>query len=295
MSPRHPEAAAWPRPACPREQAHLRLVLTFAVPRARPAFRSQAHHHAATNTTSCHSAFLVLDRHGLVRGPAADRIRVLSRERPGHLARAAGARSSRAAARAAEERVLGEIDRLAAIFNGYDPESELSRWQDRRAGSRNVSPELFEVLEYSDSWTRKTAGAFDPRGSPDAALVVLCPAGPPADAGRAQPRQSLDEPAGVEARPWHPDRRTSLRLPDQLERHRQGLHRRPGLGIRVAKQRSNRRTFERGRRLASRAATSPERSASRRHGPIRNRAIPCCSSRSATARFLPAEALSAVF
>ena len=41
---------------------------------------------------------------------------------------------SRAAAQGAEERVLREIDRLAAIFSGYDPASELSRWQNRRGG-----------------------------------------------------------------------------------------------------------------------------------------------------------------
>ncbi len=70
---------------------------------------------------------------------------------------------SRAAAQAAEERVLGEIDRLAAIFNGYDPSSELSRWQERRASSPKVSPELLEVLQHSDLWICKTAGAFDPR------------------------------------------------------------------------------------------------------------------------------------
>ena len=57
-----------------------------------------------------------------------------------------GYAESRAAAQAAEERVLREIDRLAAIFNGYDPASELSRWQDRRAPSPKVSAELFEVL-----------------------------------------------------------------------------------------------------------------------------------------------------
>ena len=40
------------------------------------------------------------------------------------------------AARRAEARVLGEIDRLVAIFSGYDPASEFRRWQadPRRAG-----------------------------------------------------------------------------------------------------------------------------------------------------------------
>ena len=34
-----------------------------------------------------------------------------------------------AAAKWAEDRVLREIDRLSAIFSGYDPASEFSRWQ----------------------------------------------------------------------------------------------------------------------------------------------------------------------
>jgi FAD:protein FMN transferase len=81
---------------------------------------------------------------------------------------------SRTAAQAAEERALREIDRLAAIFNGYDPASELSRWQDRRAASRNVSPELFEVLACSDLWIDKTAGAFDPRAEALTRLWSSC-------------------------------------------------------------------------------------------------------------------------
>ena len=35
----------------------------------------------------------------------------------------------RDSARWAEDRVLGEIDRLALIFSGYDRASEFSRWQ----------------------------------------------------------------------------------------------------------------------------------------------------------------------
>jgi FAD:protein FMN transferase len=81
---------------------------------------------------------------------------------------------SRTAAEAAEERVLREIDRLAAIFNGYDPASELSRWQDRRANAPKVSAELFEVLRDSDYWIRKTAGAFDPRAEALTRLWSAC-------------------------------------------------------------------------------------------------------------------------
>lgn len=63
----------------------------------------------------------------------------------------------------AEERILREIDRLAAIFSGYDPTSEFSRWQSTRNVVTAVSPELFTVLQACDHWTARTDGAFDPR------------------------------------------------------------------------------------------------------------------------------------
>ncbi len=69
------------------------------------------------------------------------------------------------AARGAEEKVLGEIDRLARVFSGYDPTSELNRWQTSEAapGPRPVSPDLFELLTASDRWNQFSGGAFDPR------------------------------------------------------------------------------------------------------------------------------------
>ncbi|MBX6316430.1 MAG: FAD:protein FMN transferase, partial [Isosphaeraceae bacterium] len=67
------------------------------------------------------------------------------------------------AARWAEQRVLREIDRLSAIFSGYDPASEFSRWQANAPGGVQVSPELFEVLQASDHWRARSGGAFDPR------------------------------------------------------------------------------------------------------------------------------------
>jgi len=67
------------------------------------------------------------------------------------------------AARRAEGRVLREINRLSAVFSGYDPASEFSRWQSDPKGPAVVSPELFEVLVASDRWRAATGGAFDPR------------------------------------------------------------------------------------------------------------------------------------
>jgi thiamine biosynthesis lipoprotein ApbE len=68
-----------------------------------------------------------------------------------------------AAARRAEDLVLRRIDRLGAIFSGYDPGSEFRRWQSGAGAISRVSPELFEVLQASDTWQARTGGAFDPR------------------------------------------------------------------------------------------------------------------------------------
>ena len=66
-------------------------------------------------------------------------------------------------AKLAEMAVLAEIDRLSAIFSGYDKTSELSRWQRSPKRPVKVSSELFEVLQRSDLWRERTQGAFDPR------------------------------------------------------------------------------------------------------------------------------------
>jgi len=70
---------------------------------------------------------------------------------------------SKEAARGAENCVLGEIDRLAVIFSGYDMKSEFSRWQAAPKGLRRVSQELYEVLRACSYWGTRTGGAFDPR------------------------------------------------------------------------------------------------------------------------------------
>ncbi len=67
------------------------------------------------------------------------------------------------AARSAEARALAEIDRLAAVFSGYDASSEFRRWQATAGKKAKVSPELFELLDASDRWREKSNGALDPR------------------------------------------------------------------------------------------------------------------------------------
>ncbi|AGA29979.1 DUF2271 domain-containing protein [Singulisphaera acidiphila] len=63
----------------------------------------------------------------------------------------------------AEERILREVDRLSAIFSGYNAASEFSRWQATSNVAIKVSPELFEVFQACDEWAARTGGAFDPR------------------------------------------------------------------------------------------------------------------------------------
>jgi FAD:protein FMN transferase len=70
---------------------------------------------------------------------------------------------SRRCAVSAEERVLGEIDRLSAILSGYNPASELNRWQLAPRDVIRISPELCEVLALADRWSKESRGAFDPR------------------------------------------------------------------------------------------------------------------------------------
>lgn len=67
------------------------------------------------------------------------------------------------AARRAEARALGEIDRLSAVFSNHDPASEFRRWQAGSGDAGKVSAELMEVLALADAWRDRSGGAFDPR------------------------------------------------------------------------------------------------------------------------------------
>jgi FAD:protein FMN transferase len=68
-----------------------------------------------------------------------------------------------AAAQRAEARALLEIDRLCAVFSGYDSSSEFRRWQETIDKPVKVSAELLELLRASDQWRESSGGAFDPR------------------------------------------------------------------------------------------------------------------------------------
>jgi thiamine biosynthesis lipoprotein ApbE len=70
---------------------------------------------------------------------------------------------SEAAARRAEDLVLAEINRLAAILSNHNPSSQFRRWQLTASEWTPIAPELASLLAQSESWRVRTAGAFDPR------------------------------------------------------------------------------------------------------------------------------------
>lgn len=69
--------------------------------------------------------------------------------------------TSQATAQRGEQAALAEIVRLEAIFSGFNPESELRRWQ----GRARLSPELSELLRACELWKARTSGAFDVGGA----------------------------------------------------------------------------------------------------------------------------------
>jgi thiamine biosynthesis lipoprotein len=65
-------------------------------------------------------------------------------------------------AEGARDTVLGEIDRLSAILNTRDADSEISLLEDSKL-RRNPSRELQEVLDAYDYWERRTGGVLSIR------------------------------------------------------------------------------------------------------------------------------------
>jgi hypothetical protein len=61
-----------------------------------------------------------------------------------------------------EAELLGEIDRLEAIFSVYNPNSEFNRWQETFEQDVPVSPELAQVLARSEMWRVRSENAFNP-------------------------------------------------------------------------------------------------------------------------------------
>ena len=101
------------------------------------------------------------------------------------------------AAKWAESRVLGEIDRLSKVFSGYDASSEFRRWMAALGVPTKVSPELFDLLQQSDDWRTRSGGAFDPRVEALSRLWSRCAklGRTPTDAERAEALALMGRPA----------------------------------------------------------------------------------------------------
>ena len=63
-------------------------------------------------------------------------------------------------AKAVEEAVLKEVERLSGILNAYDPQSEIGRLNATTEPVK-CSAELFEVLEACENWRKASDGAFN--------------------------------------------------------------------------------------------------------------------------------------
>ncbi len=122
--------------------------------------------------------------------------------------------ADRAQAQTAETAALDELDRLKAIFDRFDPESELRRWLRRPAGQVQLSPELWEVLARADHWREATGGAFHPGADALGAVwKQAVQAGERPD--EAELRQVVQQ---LGARPWtlHPDGSATLHATYEL-------------------------------------------------------------------------------
>ena len=91
-----------------------------------------------------------------------------------------------AVANAADAAIRAEIDRLNAVFNTYDPESEISRLN--TVESAAASPELIEVLTLCDTWRLQSSGAMSCRIG---ALIDAWAAAEEADTAPERPAMRL--------------------------------------------------------------------------------------------------------
>ena len=174
------------------------------------------------------------------------------------------------AARWAEDRVLREIDRASAIFSGYDPASEFSRWQATSPARPGAG--LGRALR-SARGVRLLAGPKrrdlrPPGAGPVAALVARRRPGPAPLRLRAQRGHQPAAPARLAARPRPPHGPSAVDVPPEPQRHRQGRHRR----ARLRPPRSTRRaactaSCSTSAATSASAARWPARSASSRRRP----------------------------
>ena len=145
-----------------------------------------------------------------------------------------------------------EIDRLAAIFSGYDPASEFSRWQ---AAPRTPLRGLARALRCPRGV--RTLGSCQrrrvrPQGrGAVAALGAVLRQRPAADRRRNNRRAGPLMTPRLATGPRRAHGRAAVGLPAQSQRDRQGLHRRTSLRSRVSRSAGVQRvSLERRRRPA---------------------------------------------
>jgi thiamine biosynthesis lipoprotein ApbE len=115
------------------------------------------------------------------------------------------AADSAADAELAEEMVLDEIERLRGVLSTWDPDSEASRFLQRRNEATEVSADLAAVLGAFDTWRERTGGAVDP--AVGAAIVPWEGASRAPDAG-----QRAAVVAAIARRHWQLEGRVATRL-----------------------------------------------------------------------------------
>lgn len=71
-----------------------------------------------------------------------------------------GAGNESCCSRTAEE-IKGRIEEIESIGNCFDPQSELSKYNEGRLTLMSLSQELRHILELCDYWKHKTDGLFD--------------------------------------------------------------------------------------------------------------------------------------
>ncbi|MEO8171556.1 MAG: DUF2271 domain-containing protein [Sediminibacterium sp.] len=99
-------------------------------------------------------------------------------------------------AAAAETAAMKEIERVSKIVSAYDAGSEFSKWMLTSNEAKNISKELFEVLDLFDQWRTRTHGALDASAQvvsklwKDAAAKQVAPTQSELDAAVAEVKQA---------------------------------------------------------------------------------------------------------
>jgi thiamine biosynthesis lipoprotein len=96
----------------------------------------------------------------------------------------------------AEAAAMKEIERVGKIVSAYDANSEFSKWMRTSNEAKNISPELFQVLNLFDQWRTRSKGALEASAQvvsklwKEAAAKQIIPTQNELDAAVAQVKQA---------------------------------------------------------------------------------------------------------